>query len=82
MNELYSIEMLARTTEVFARSLAGLMGLREPPIPKKPKRQGMHLVSNMSLFPSSPAKGEVGFFPDFPHGTSLSPGPVLVKGIA
>lgn len=40
MNELVSIKPLARTTEVFAESLAGLMELGEPRIPNNPKGSG------------------------------------------
>lgn len=40
MNELFSIKPLARTTEVFAKSLAGLMELDELHIPNNPKGTG------------------------------------------
>jgi len=35
VNELFSTDMSARTTEVFAESLAGLMELREPQTTQK-----------------------------------------------
>lgn len=40
MNELVSTTPLARPTEVFAQSLAGLTELEEPCIPNNPKGSG------------------------------------------